>query len=113
MNIEGAVKLGYRKELMSIEDPEERAREFDREWLGPMSQQKLLTQRREGGIDDVIDPAETRSWIADSLKRVPLFRVGKTKSILLWIPGSDLSKKISIFSKSSLAFYPVAVLGSE
>ena len=30
MNIEGAVKLGYRKELMAIEDPEARRQEFDR-----------------------------------------------------------------------------------
>ena len=29
MNIEGAVKLGYRKELMAIEDPEERVKEFN------------------------------------------------------------------------------------
>ena len=30
MNIEGAVKLGYRKELMAIEDPEARRLEFER-----------------------------------------------------------------------------------
>jgi acetyl-CoA carboxylase carboxyltransferase component len=24
-----------------------------------------------GGLDDVIDPAETRSWVAQSLKRLP------------------------------------------
>src|ERR1700761_3462500 len=30
MNIEGAVKLGYRKELMAIDDPEERRLEFER-----------------------------------------------------------------------------------
>ena len=30
MNIEGAVKLGYRKELMAIEDPEARRAEFER-----------------------------------------------------------------------------------
>ncbi len=24
-----------------------------------------------GGIDDVIDPAETRTWIANSLRRLP------------------------------------------
>ncbi len=29
MNIEGAVKLGYRKELMAIKDPEDRRAEFD------------------------------------------------------------------------------------
>ena len=30
MNIEGSVKLGYRKELAAIEDPEERRLEFER-----------------------------------------------------------------------------------
>ena len=30
MNIEGAVKLGYRKELMAIDDPEARLAEFQR-----------------------------------------------------------------------------------
>ena len=30
MNLEGSVKLGYRNELAAIEDPEERAQEFDR-----------------------------------------------------------------------------------
>ena len=71
MNIEGAVKLGYRKELMSIEDPEERAREFDERVARAYESAKAVNAAAGGGIDDVIDPAETRSWIADSLKRVP------------------------------------------
>ena len=71
MNIEGAVKLGYRKELMSIEDPEERARDFDERVARAYESAKAVNAAAGGGIDDVIDPAETRSWIADSLKRVP------------------------------------------
>ena len=32
---------------------------------------KPINAAAGGGIDDVIDPAETRSWVAESLKRVP------------------------------------------
>ena len=71
MNIEGAVKLGYRKELMSIDDPDERAREFDERVSRAYESAKAVNAAAGGGIDDVIDPAETRSWIADALKRIP------------------------------------------
>lgn len=67
MGLEGAIKLGYRKELEAISDPEERKTLYD----------KMLTQAYERGkainmaafleIDDVIDPADTRSWIAAGL----------------------------------------------
>lgn len=71
MNIEGSVKLGYRKELMAIEDPEERASEFNSRVDRAYESAKAVNAAAGGGIDDVIDPAETRSWIAESLKRVP------------------------------------------
>ena len=71
MNIEGSVKLGYRKELMAIEDPEERANEFNTRVDRAYESAKAVNAAAGGGIDDVIDPAETRSWIAESLKRVP------------------------------------------
>ena len=32
-----------------------------------------------GGIDDVIDPADTRDWIASGLKRLPPVPVRTTK----------------------------------
>lgn len=71
MNIEGSVKLGYRRELMAIEDPEERANEFNSRVDRAYEAAKAVNAAAGGGIDDVIDPAETRSWIAESLKRVP------------------------------------------
>ncbi|MGB2396862.1 MAG: acyl-CoA carboxylase subunit beta, partial [Pseudomonadales bacterium] len=71
MNIEGSVKLGYRKELMAIEDPQERADEFNRRVDRAYESAKAVNAAAGGGIDDVIDPAETRSWIAESLKRLP------------------------------------------
>lgn len=71
MNIEGSVKLGYRKELIAIEDPEERARVFNEKVEQAYESAKAVNAAAGGGLDDVIDPAETRSWIAESLKRLP------------------------------------------
>ena len=71
MNIEGAVKLGYRKELMAIDDPEARREEFDRRTAAAYENAKAVNAVSGGGIDDVIDPADTRRWIANSLKRLP------------------------------------------
>ena len=71
MNIEGSVKLGYRKELAAIEDPEERKREFDERVARAYESAKAVNAGTGGGLDDVIDPAETRTWIARSLKRLP------------------------------------------
>ncbi|NKB98862.1 MAG: carbamoyl-phosphate synthase large subunit [Pseudomonadales bacterium] len=71
MNIEGSVKLGYRKELAAIEDPEDRAAEFNMRVDRAYESAKAVNAAAGGGLDDVIDPAETRSWIAESLKRLP------------------------------------------
>jgi acetyl/propionyl-CoA carboxylase alpha subunit/acetyl-CoA carboxylase carboxyltransferase component len=71
MNIEGAVKLGWRKELQAIRDPDERRREFDARVAAGLDNAKAINAAMGGGIDDVIDPAETRNWIAQGLKRVP------------------------------------------
>ncbi len=57
MNIEGAVKLGYRKELMAIEDPEARRLEFERRTGIAYESAKAVNAAAGGGIDDVIDPA--------------------------------------------------------
>jgi acetyl-CoA carboxylase carboxyltransferase component len=79
MNIEGAVKLGYRKELMAIEDPDERRLEFERRTGIAYDSAKAVNASAGGGIDDVIDPADTRDWIASGLKRLPPVPVRTTK----------------------------------
>lgn len=71
MNIEGAVKLGHRKELAAIEDPEARRQEFDDRVEQAYESARAVNAGTGGGIDDVIDPAETRTWIANSLRRLP------------------------------------------
>jgi acetyl/propionyl-CoA carboxylase alpha subunit/acetyl-CoA carboxylase carboxyltransferase component len=67
MGLEGAVRLGHRRELNAIEDPAERQREFDRLVENSYEQGKALNAATVFEIDDVIDPAETRHWISGTL----------------------------------------------
>ncbi|MGP3923480.1 carboxyl transferase domain-containing protein [Streptomyces sp. 8N616] len=68
MGLEGAVRLGYRKELEAIDDPAERAREFERRVAAAYEQGKALNVASVFEIDDVIDPAESRRWISTLLR---------------------------------------------
>ena len=71
MAIEGAVKLGYRKELEAIEDAEERLAEYQRRVDDAYNNAKAVNASAGYGIDDVIDPADTRSWIVMGLNSIP------------------------------------------
>ncbi|MBU4055917.1 MAG: hypothetical protein KKA41_16285, partial [Proteobacteria bacterium] len=64
-------KLGYRKELMAIEDPKERQAEFARRVDFAYDRAKAVNAAGGYGIDDVIDPADTRSWIVMGLNSLP------------------------------------------
>jgi 3-oxoacyl-[acyl-carrier protein] reductase len=57
--------------LMAIEDPEARLVEFQRRTATAYDRAKAVNAAAGGGIDDVIDPAATRDWIASGLKRLP------------------------------------------
>ncbi len=71
MNIEGNVKLGYRNDLAAIEDPAERLRVYQEKVDEQYEQARAVNAAVGGGLDDVIDPAETRRWIINSMKRLP------------------------------------------
>ena len=71
MGLEGAVKLGYRKELQAIEDPAERAAAYEKMVADMYKRGKAVNMASHFELDDVIDPAETRHWIARGLKSVP------------------------------------------
>ncbi|MGW5647913.1 carboxyl transferase domain-containing protein [Saccharopolyspora sp. NPDC003752] len=76
MGLEGAVRLGFRRELEAIADPEQRQRRYE----------ELVAQMYETGsaintamhleIDDVIDPADTRDLLLRALP--PVARAGWT-----------------------------------
>ncbi|MFC5142979.1 carboxyl transferase domain-containing protein [Actinomycetospora rhizophila] len=66
MGLEGAVRLGYRKELDAVADPDERQRLFERHVAAEYEKGRALTVAGVYEIDDVIDPADTRRWITSS-----------------------------------------------
>ena len=71
MGLEGAVRLGFRKELEAIVDPAEREAEFRRRVEEMYARGKALSAASVLEIDNVIDPAATRRWIAHGLRTVP------------------------------------------
>lgn len=63
MGLEGAVRLGFAKELAAIEDPDKQREAFDNLVQLAYAQGKALTAATVLELDDVIDPADTRRWI--------------------------------------------------
>jgi len=64
MGLEGAVRLGMRRELDAIEDEAERERVFEATVAAAYEHGRGLNMAAYGEIDDVIDPADSRRWIA-------------------------------------------------
>jgi acetyl-CoA carboxylase carboxyltransferase component len=71
MNLEGAVRLGQRRELEAITDPEERERQYQAMVERMYEHGKALNMATYFEIDDVIDPADTRRWISTMLTSAP------------------------------------------
>jgi acetyl-CoA carboxylase carboxyltransferase component len=63
MGLEGAVRLGFRRELDAITDPVERQARFDEMVAAAYEHGKALNLAAAFEIDDVIDPVDTRRWI--------------------------------------------------
>ena len=67
MGLEGAVKLGFRKELEAIDDPAKRRARFDEMVAAAYARGKALSTATYFEVDEVIDPADSRRWIATGL----------------------------------------------
>ncbi len=67
MGLEGAVRLGYRKELEAIEDLEEREALFQKMVAKSYKHGKAINTGSYLEIDEVIDPMDTRKWIVNGL----------------------------------------------
>ena len=63
MGLEGAVRLGMRRELEAIDDETERRQAFDAAVAAAYDRGKGISMAEYFEIDDVIDPADTRRWI--------------------------------------------------
>ncbi|HET6831107.1 MAG TPA: carboxyl transferase domain-containing protein [Solirubrobacterales bacterium] len=68
MGLEGAVRLGLRRELDAIADPDERERRVLEVTEHALEHAKALNAATIFELDDVIDPAETRRMIAAVLE---------------------------------------------
>ncbi|MCU1455196.1 MAG: carbamoyl-phosphate synthase large subunit [Acidimicrobiales bacterium] len=71
MGLEGAVRLGFRRELEAIDDPAERQQAFDRMVAAAYEHGKAINMASHFEIDDVIDPAESRDRVLAALRAAP------------------------------------------
>ena len=71
MGLEGAVALGYRKELEAVEDPAEREVLYEKMVDKMYEHGKAVSAASYFEFDDVIDPADSRKWIMTALRSAP------------------------------------------
>ncbi len=71
MGLEGAVRLGLKKELAAVEDAAQREEMFQAAVAFAYERGKAINMASLLEIDGVIDPADTRAWIARGMKSVP------------------------------------------
>ncbi|MGI8794716.1 MAG: carboxyl transferase domain-containing protein, partial [Acidimicrobiales bacterium] len=71
MGLEGAVRLGFRRELDAIEDDTEREAAFQEMVSRSYEHGKALNAATHYEIDDVIDPADSRRWIIAAIDSRP------------------------------------------
>lgn len=71
MGLEGAVRLGFRKELDAEDDPDARQALYERLVAVAYRNGRALNAATHFEIDDVIDPAETRARVVATLRAAP------------------------------------------
>jgi acetyl/propionyl-CoA carboxylase alpha subunit/acetyl-CoA carboxylase carboxyltransferase component len=71
MGLEGAVRLGFKKELETIENPVAREAEYNKRVARSYEIGKAVNMAAHLEIDGVIDPLETRRWVLRGLKSMP------------------------------------------
>jgi acetyl-CoA carboxylase carboxyltransferase component len=71
MGLEGAVRLGMRRELEAIDDPDERETAFETMVAMAYERGSGINMASYGEIDDVIDPGDSHRWIAQLLDDHP------------------------------------------
>ncbi|MER8006864.1 carboxyl transferase domain-containing protein [Streptomyces sp. NPDC094149] len=84
MGLEGAVRLGYRKELAAIADPAERTRAFEERVAELYERGKAVNAAAALEIDAVIDPAGSREWVLAALDGHPVPEPGHRPFVDTW-----------------------------
>ena len=84
MGLEGAVRLGFRRELDLIDDPDERAAAFDAMVSRAYEHGKAVHVAEHFEIDDVIDPALTRRRIVHAFEAAGRGTGGRRPFVDTW-----------------------------
>ncbi|SDH25393.1 Biotin-requiring enzyme [Pseudomonas benzenivorans] len=86
MGLEGAVRLGFAKELAAVEEPTERQQLFDHLVAEAYQSGKASNMASYLEIDAVIDPQETRAWLLRGLNAAPkpAPRAGRKRCVDSW-----------------------------
>ena len=71
MGLEGQIKLGRRNELAAIENIQERKARYEKLVDEAYAWSRALNAGTVFEVDDVIDPADTRKWVAMGLNSAP------------------------------------------
>jgi acetyl-CoA carboxylase carboxyltransferase component len=84
MGLEGAVRLGFRRELDAVEDPVARQALFDDMVQRAYQHGQAVNVASAFEIDDVIDPVDTRRRIIEGLRSAPATgpRTGKKRNCI-------------------------------
>jgi acetyl-CoA carboxylase carboxyltransferase component len=84
MGLEGAVRLGFRRELEAVVDPDEREAMFAAMVDRAYQHGKAINVASAYEIDDVIDPADSRKRVIEALRSIPpnVQRSGKKRSCI-------------------------------
>ena len=82
MGLEGAARLGYRKELEAEPTPEAREALFKKLVAQSYARGKAINMAAYLEIDDVIDPADTRRWIMRGYRSLPPWDASKRRTFI-------------------------------
>jgi len=82
MGLEGAVRLGYKKELDAETDPDKKQALFEKLLAGLYDVGKAVHFASSTEIDAVIDPANTRLWITNARNATPEPQKGTSRGFI-------------------------------
>ncbi|MBX3609528.1 MAG: biotin carboxylase [Hydrogenophaga sp.] len=84
MGLEGAVRLGYRKELEAQPEGPEREKLFEELLARQVRQGAAIPMATTLEIDAVIDPAQTRDWLLRGLAGAPVGTMAANRFVDPW-----------------------------
>ncbi len=86
MGLEGAVKLGFRKELEAETDPTKKQALYEKLVRAMYERGKAMRAASYLEFDEVIDPKDTRAWIRMALESIPSssYQKGSGRMIDSW-----------------------------